>query len=100
MITAVSHVAVRPASFAGETLGDSDCCSFGFSWEDLAVGAPEFFVKDGLVGGAVFIYINNDGKHWEEVVPARLDGQKDSVFGLAVENIGDINQDGHEGRTI
>ncbi|KAG8003856.1 Integrin alpha-6 [Nibea albiflora] len=63
-------------------------------WEDLAVGAPEFFVKDGLVGGAVYIYINNKGKNWDKIVPTQLLGPKESMFGLAVENIGDINQDG------
>ncbi|XP_022615886.1 integrin alpha-6-like [Seriola dumerili] len=67
----------------------------GDGWEDLAVGAPEFFVKDGLVGGAVYIYINNKGKNWEDIVPTQLLGHKDSMFGLAVENIGDINQDGY-----
>ncbi|XP_044062369.1 integrin alpha-6-like isoform X2 [Siniperca chuatsi] len=67
----------------------------GDGWEDLAVGAPEFFVKDGLVGGAAYIYINNKGKNWEKIVPTQLLGQKDSMFGLAVENIGDVNQDGY-----
>ncbi|TKS72097.1 Integrin alpha-6 VLA-6 [Collichthys lucidus] len=66
----------------------------GDGWEDLAVGAPEFFVKDGLVGGAVYIYINNKGKNWDKIVPTQLLGPKESMFGLAVENIGDINQDG------
>ncbi|XP_068437741.1 integrin alpha-6-like [Clinocottus analis] len=64
-------------------------------WEDLAVGAPEFFIKDGLVGGAVYIYINSKGKDWEKIVPTQLLGHKDSMFGLAVENVGDINQDGY-----
>lgn len=73
-------------------------CSFGMCrWEDLAVGAPEFFVKDGLVGGAVYIYINNKGKNWDKIVPTQLLGPKESMFGLAVENIGDINQDGFGG---
>ncbi|KAI3351532.1 hypothetical protein L3Q82_020388 [Scortum barcoo] len=67
----------------------------GDGWEDLAVGAPEFFVKDGLVGGAVYIYINNKGQNWEKTVPIQLLGQKDSMFGHAVENIGDVNQDGY-----
>lgn len=76
-------------------------CSLGMCrWEDLAVGAPEFFVKDGLVGGAVYIYINNKGQNWEKIVPTQLLGQKDSMFGLAVENIGDINQDGYGGWDI
>ncbi|XP_059202165.1 integrin alpha-6-like [Centropristis striata] len=67
----------------------------GDGWEDLAVGAPQFFVKDGLVGGAVYIYINNKGRDWDKIVPTRLLGHKDSMFGLAVENIGDVNQDGY-----
>uniref|UniRef100_A0A3Q2YE91 Integrin alpha-6-like n=1 Tax=Hippocampus comes TaxID=109280 RepID=A0A3Q2YE91_HIPCM len=64
-------------------------------WEDLAVGAPEFFLKDGVIGGAVYIYINNKGKNWQEVNPIQILGHKDSMFGLAVENIGDVNQDGY-----
>ncbi|XP_061541464.1 integrin alpha-6-like [Phycodurus eques] len=64
-------------------------------WEDLAVGAPEFFLKDGLIGGAVYIYINNNGENWQKINPIQLLGRKDSLFGLAVENIGDVNQDGH-----
>ena len=54
-------------------------------------------MKDNVIGGAVFIYINNNGKHWEKIVPIPLHGHKDSMFGLAVENIGDINQDGYGG---
>ncbi len=72
-------------------------CILMCRWEDLAVGAPEFFVKDGFVGGAVYIYINNNGKNWEKIIPTQLLGRKDSMFGLAVENIGDINQDGYGG---
>ncbi|XP_073343085.1 integrin alpha-6-like [Pagrus major] len=62
-------------------------------WEDLAVGAPQFY--DGLVGGAVYVYINSKGKNWEKIVPTQLLGPKESMFGLAVENIGDVNQDGY-----
>ncbi|KAM4732054.1 integrin alpha-6-like [Anableps anableps] len=64
-------------------------------WEDLAVGAPEFFVKDSTIGGAVFIFINTKGKDWEKIVPIQLHENTESMFGLAVENIGDINQDGY-----
>lgn len=63
-------------------------------WDDLAVGAPQYFVKDGEVGGAVYIYINNEGTNWEKTDPIQLLGREDSMFGLAVENIGDINHDG------
>lgn len=64
------------------------------------MGAPQFFVKDGEVGGAVYIYINNKGRNWENIVPVKLLGHKDSMFGLAVENIGDINQDHYGGCNI
>lgn len=60
------------------------------------VGAPQFYLKDADVGGAVFVYINRAG-HWDRVTPIRLNGTKDSMFGLAVKNIGDINQDSYEG---
>ncbi|KAG5852633.1 integrin alpha-6 isoform X2 [Anguilla rostrata] len=67
----------------------------GDGWQDLAVGAPQYFMKDGEVGGAVYIYINQGGK-WDKIKPLRLNGTKDSMFGLAVENIGDVNQDSYE----
>lgn len=53
-------------------------------------------MKDGDVGGAVYVYVNQEGR-WDGVTPVRLDGTKDSMFGLAVENIGDVNQDSFEG---
>lgn len=53
-------------------------------------------MKDGDVGGAVYIYMNREGR-WDGVTPVRLDGAKHSMFGLAVENIGDVNQDSFEG---
>ncbi|XP_060716302.1 integrin alpha-6b isoform X2 [Tachysurus vachellii] len=65
----------------------------GDGWEDLVVGAPQFFVKDGDIGGAVYVYINQNG-HWEKAVPTRIDGAKNSMFGLSIENLGDINLDG------
>ncbi|XP_050824939.1 integrin alpha-6 isoform X1 [Gopherus flavomarginatus] len=85
--------------FEGEGLASS----FGYDvavvdlnndgWQDIVVGAPQYFDRDGEIGGAVYIYINQQGK-WEGVKPIRLSGTTDSMFGIAVENIGDINQDG------
>lgn len=66
------------------------------SWQDIVVGAPQYFEKDGKIGGAVYVYVNKLGK-WNTVKPIRIDGPKDSMFGLAVENLGDINQDGYHG---
>uniref|UniRef100_A0A667Z438 Integrin subunit alpha 6 n=1 Tax=Myripristis murdjan TaxID=586833 RepID=A0A667Z438_9TELE len=67
----------------------------GDGWQDIVVGAPQFFMKDGDVGGAVYVYINQAGR-WDKVTPVRLNGTKDSMFGLAVENIGDTNRDSYE----
>ncbi|XP_062434250.1 integrin alpha-6 isoform X2 [Rhea pennata] len=85
--------------FEGEGLASS----FGYDvavvdlnndgWQDIVVGAPQYFDRSGDIGGAVYIYINQQGK-WERVKPIRLNGTTDSMFGVAVENIGDINQDG------
>ncbi|XP_061579506.1 integrin alpha-6 isoform X2 [Cololabis saira] len=63
-------------------------------WQDIVVGAPQFYMKDSEIGGAVYIYINKAGK-WESVTPVRLTGTKHSMFGLAVENTGDINLDSY-----
>ncbi|XP_074550667.1 integrin alpha-6 isoform X2 [Halichoeres trimaculatus] len=67
----------------------------GDGWQDIVVGAPQFYMKDRDIGGAVYVYMNQAGR-WERVTPVRLNGTKDSMFGLAVENIGDINQDSFE----
>ena len=63
----------------------------------MAVGAPGFYRKDEVVGGAVYIYINDEGKNWGSNASIELFGPKDSMFGLAVEHIGDVNQDGNGG---
>lgn len=67
----------------------------GDGWQDIVVGAPQYFEKDEDIGGAVYVYVNKGGK-WNKVKPTRINGPKDSMFGLAVANIGDINQDGFQ----
>uniref|UniRef100_A0A8D2NF02 Integrin subunit alpha 6 n=1 Tax=Zonotrichia albicollis TaxID=44394 RepID=A0A8D2NF02_ZONAL len=86
--------------FEGEGLASS----FGYDvavvdlnsdgWQDIVVGAPQYFDRSGDIGGAVYIYMNRQG-NWAGVKPLRLNGTTDSMFGLAVENVGDINQDGY-----
>ncbi|XP_065526443.1 integrin alpha-6 isoform X3 [Lathamus discolor] len=86
--------------FEGEGLASS----FGYDvavvdlnndgWQDIVIGAPQYFDRSGDIGGAAYIYINQQGK-WDRVKPIRLNGTTDSMFGLAVENVGDINQDGY-----
>lgn len=84
--------------------GEGLASSFGYDvavvdlnadgWQDIVIGAPQYFDRDGEVGGAVYVYINQQGR-WSNVKPIRLNGTKDSMFGIAVKNIGDINQDGY-----
>ncbi|XP_016332580.1 integrin alpha-6 [Sinocyclocheilus anshuiensis] len=71
----------------------------GDGWDDLVVGAPEFskISMDEDVGGAVYVYINQaKGQRWNQIKPVCLYGKRDSMFGLAVAHIGDINQDGYQ----
>ncbi|XP_063174231.1 integrin alpha-6 isoform X1 [Candoia aspera] len=85
--------------FEGEGLASS----FGYDvavvdlnsdgWQDIVVGAPQYFDRDGEIGGAAYVYINQQGK-WDRVKPIRLNGSTDSMFGIAVENVGDVNKDG------
>ncbi|XP_070775787.1 integrin alpha-6-like [Enoplosus armatus] len=84
--------------------GEGLASSFGYDvtvldlnadgWQDIVVGAPQYFEKDGEIGGAVYVYVNKAGE-WNTVKPTRIDGSEYSMFGLAVENLGDINQDGY-----
>ncbi|XP_031700495.1 integrin alpha-7 isoform X1 [Anarrhichthys ocellatus] len=79
--------------------------SFGYSvatadlnrdgWTDLIVGAPNFFDRKAEIGGAVYVYLNPFG-HWDDQArPIRLNGTYDSMFGMTVSNIGDLDQDGY-----
>ncbi|XP_077473475.1 integrin alpha-6 isoform X2 [Stigmatopora argus] len=67
----------------------------GDGWQDIVVGAPQFYMKDRDVGGAIYVYSNQAGR-WRGAAPVRLDGNRDSMFGLAVDNIGDVNRDSYE----
>lgn len=70
------------------------------SWTDLIVGAPNFFDRKAEIGGAVYVYLNPFG-HWDDQArPIRLNGTYDSMFGMTVSNIGDIDQDGYGGKSV
>ncbi|XP_063767788.1 integrin alpha-7 isoform X2 [Eleginops maclovinus] len=85
--------------------GEELASSFGYSvattdlnrdgWTDLIVGAPNFFDRKAEIGGAVYVYLNPFG-HWDDHSrPIRLNGTYDSMFGMVVSNIGDLDQDGY-----
>ncbi|KAL7869844.1 hypothetical protein AOLI_G00138320 [Acnodon oligacanthus] len=62
-------------------------------WNDLIVGAPFYFDRYKEQGGAVYVFMNENGSFENKIV---LNGVKDSAFGLAVAAIGDVNQDGFQ----
>nr|XP_048274292.1 integrin alpha-7 isoform X5 [Myodes glareolus] len=62
-------------------------------WPDLIVGAPYFFERQEELGGAVYVYMNQGG-HWAHVSPLRICGSPDSMFGISLAVLGDLNQDG------
>lgn len=71
--------------------------SLSSSWTDLIVGAPNFFDRKAEIGGAVYVYLNPFG-HWDDQArPIRLNGTYDSMFGMTVSSIGDLDQDGYGG---
>uniref|UniRef100_A0A8C8CGA7 Integrin alpha-2 domain-containing protein n=1 Tax=Oncorhynchus tshawytscha TaxID=74940 RepID=A0A8C8CGA7_ONCTS len=61
----------------------------------LIVGAPNYFDRKTEIGGAVYIFLNRFG-NWEYAQPIRLNGTHDSMFGLTVNNVGDLDQDGYD----
>lgn len=45
----------------------------------------------------MYVYLNPFG-HWDDQArPIRLNGTYDSMFGITVSNIGDLDQDGYGG---
>lgn len=57
------------------------------------MGAPYFFERQEELGGAVYVYMNQGG-HWADISPLRLCGSPDSMFGISLAVLGDLNQDG------
>ncbi|KAL1775405.1 integrin alpha-7 isoform X1 [Sigmodon hispidus] len=81
----------RLTSGFGYSLAVADVNSDG--WPDLIVGAPYFFERQEEKGGAVYVYMNQGG-HWTDIVPLRICGSSDSMFGISLAVLGDLNQDG------
>ncbi|XP_019126273.1 integrin alpha-7 isoform X1 [Larimichthys crocea] len=85
--------------------GEELASSFGYSvattdlnndgWTDLIIGAPNFFDRKAEIGGAVYVYLNPFGRWADQARPIRLNGTYDSMFGMTVTSVGDLDQDGY-----
>lgn len=69
-------------------------------WQDLLVGAPYYFERKEEVGGAVYVFMNQAGTSFPNDSSLLLHGPSRSAFGLSIASIGDINQDGFQGRSL
>ncbi|KAF7662454.1 hypothetical protein LDENG_00235490, partial [Lucifuga dentata] len=80
-------------SYFGSSLAVTDLNND--DWNDLIVGAPFYFDRIKYQGGAVYIYMNENGS-FQKTATMILKGPVTSAFGLAVAAIGDVNQDGFQ----
>ncbi|KAK3520815.1 hypothetical protein QTP70_032382 [Hemibagrus guttatus] len=78
-------------SYFGNSIAIIDINNDG--WKELIVGAPFYFDRRGEEGGAVYVFMNENGS-FKPKTDLRFTGPSDSGFGMAVSSIGDVNQDG------
>lgn len=60
------------------------------------MGAPFYFDRMKEQGGAVYIFMNENGS-FQKTATLVLKGPPDSAFGFVVAAVGDVNQDGFQG---
>ncbi|KAK2820761.1 hypothetical protein Q5P01_023720 [Channa striata] len=80
-------------SYFGNSLAVTDLNND--DWNDLIVGAPFYFDRMKDEGGAVYIYMNENGS-FQTTATVILKGPPGSAFGFALAAIGDVNQDGFQ----
>ncbi|XP_040885313.1 integrin alpha-3b [Toxotes jaculatrix] len=80
-------------SYFGSSLAVTDLDND--DWNDLIVGAPFYFDRMNDHGGAVYIFMNENGS-FQKTASLVLKGPSTSGFGFAVAAIGDVNQDGFQ----
>jgi integrin alpha 7 len=82
------------ASSYGYSMTSLDCNGDGLL--DLVVGAPFYYSRSE--GGAVYLYLNSNGRFSKP--STRLTGKPESRFGFALANAGDLNKDGNQDLAI
>ncbi|XP_059893762.1 integrin alpha-3b [Gadus macrocephalus] len=80
-------------SYFGNSLAITDLNND--DWNDLIVGAPFYFDRSKDHGGAVYVYMNENGSFRKEPSMV-LKGPVSSAFGFALAAIGDVDQDGFQ----
>ncbi|XP_070707377.1 integrin alpha-3b [Pempheris klunzingeri] len=89
--TALIILGEQVGSYFGNSLAATDLNND--NWNDLIVGAPFYFDRMKDQGGAVYIFMNENGS-FQKTATMVLKGPPGSAFGFAVAAIGDVNQDG------
>ncbi|KAH0626752.1 hypothetical protein JD844_001911 [Phrynosoma platyrhinos] len=77
-------------SYFGSSIALADLNNDG--WQDLIIGAPYYFDRKEEKGGAVYVYMNLGGT-FHSSANLTLTGPRNSSFGFAVANIGDVDKD-------
>uniref|UniRef100_A0A3Q2P1S2 Integrin, alpha 3b n=1 Tax=Fundulus heteroclitus TaxID=8078 RepID=A0A3Q2P1S2_FUNHE len=80
-------------SYFGSSLAATDLNND--DWNDLIIGAPFYFDRKENQGGAVYLFLNENGS-FKSTHTMMLTGPSFSGFGTAVAAIGDVNQDGFQ----
>lgn len=93
----LTQVLVIPGEQVGSYFGNSLAITDlnNDDWNDLIVGAPFYFDRMKERGGAVYVYMNENGS-FQKTPTLVLTGPAASGFGLSLAAIGDINQDGFQ----
>ncbi|XP_033097702.1 integrin alpha-7-like [Anneissia japonica] len=71
----------------------------GDGFDDIVVGAPMHYDRKDLIGGRIYIFLNSgsDETYFGKAAYGKYDqiinGPLDSMFGLALANLGDMNGD-------
>ncbi|XP_028423117.1 integrin alpha-3b [Perca flavescens] len=90
---ALTLLGEQVGSYFGNSLAVTDLNND--DWNDLIVGAPFYFDRMNDEGGAVYIFMNENGS-FQKTASVVLKGPSASGFGFAVAAIGDVNQDGFQ----